>query len=144
MSKIKELFGVEIKEKFDIKSEDYGTMENCYFCSTGALHVPDTSDFKKLNLMGELLIGDAKIVNPILTDEEREYLKAVCNPKFRVEIIRTITKTENSEDTYYLYVDAVKEGVYLFTFDKNLFKGMEEDKEYTPEELGLQYVSLVW
>ena len=141
MSKIKELFGVEVEEKFDIESKFYGTTKNCYFGIFGRLKAPDTNDLRKSFLMGELITGGAIIIKhkkPILTEEEREYLRAVCNPKFHIGIIETITKIpDNILDTYFLKVNAELGGICLFEFGENLFKGMEVNKPYTPKDLGL-------
>ena len=79
---------------------------------------------------------------PILDKEEKEYLEAVIRP-FRIQIERIYKKHYYSDDSYdYLLFDArLHNNRYSFTlpyFEKiKKFKGMELDKAYTLEELGL-------
>jgi len=144
MSKIKELFGVEIGEEFKLKdklnnilfSERYCFDFSGHLCRTD-FNLPENESTSRIRPM-EILLGWYEIVKPILTDEEREYLRAVCNPKFHIGIIETITKIpDNILDTYFLKVNAELGGICLFEFGENLFKGMEVNEPYTPEELGL-------
>lgn len=74
----------------------------------------------------------------ILTDEEKEYLSAVIKP-FRNRI-DCITKYEyGGYDEQYIIIKSIKdEKYYLPEFASNtMYKGMELDKEYTLEELGI-------
>ena len=73
---------------------------------------------------------------PILTEEEREYLSAVIKP-FRNEVLN-IKKKSN----YLAWISIVmkdQEIIKLPFFEKSseMYKGMELGKEYTLEELGL-------
>ena len=140
MSKIKELFGVEIGEAFNIESKDYGTMENCFFGSIGMLHAPDTTDFIKLTLMGELLTGEAKIVKPILTDGEREYLMAVCNPNFMAGTIIGYFRHPNRDGKYFVEIitTCTNHDCRIYCTSDKSFEGMNEHEIYTPKELGLE------
>ena len=144
MSEIKEIFGVEIDEKFDIQSEFYGVVKDCFFDGTGALVVANASNLKTFILTVELL-GEAKIIEhkkSILTDEESEWLSVVVKPltKWTLEKL----SGENGEeciaigfDTCYLRFPYFKKGT--------LYKGIIADRKdengkrlpYTPEELGL-------
>ena len=71
----------------------------------------------------------------ILDDIEKEYLRAVIKPFIdRVKYIKKHTRHEKE------YIDIGMEGeTILFPyFNKNtMYKGMEQNKEYTLEELGL-------
>lgn len=74
----------------------------------------------------------------ILTEEEKDYLRAVIKP-FRNQII-SITKHEyNYQDEQYILIKSDKnKAYYLPDFASNtIYKGMGLDKEYTLEELGL-------
>jgi len=143
MSKIKELFGVEIGEKFDIKdktSSGVWNWQECYFNKKGQLQIPGLNHRVAQSVMCALLIGKAEIIKfkkPILTEEEREYLKAVFNPKFHTGTIETVTKWASIHHTFCLMVDTTDCEIYLFTLDKGLFEGMKLCKPYTLEELGL-------
>lgn len=76
---------------------------------------------------------------PILTDEEREYLSAVIKP-FRNDVSNIEKKGCNTEYlTILLNENSTSEDtVLLQRFKKGtMYKGMEAEKEYTLEELGL-------
>lgn len=75
---------------------------------------------------------------PILDDVEKEYLSDVIRP-FRKKV-ETISKFQNWNNTQqYIYI-ALKSQHYctLPSFPKGtMYKGMETQREYTLEELGL-------
>ena len=76
-------------------------------------------------------------VEPILTDKEREYLRAVVNP-FRNRVV-WIKKQDYYPDGQYIKIEIKKDVPVVFPlFEENkYYKNMEVDKEYTLEELGL-------
>lgn len=74
----------------------------------------------------------------ILTDEEKAYLSAVIKPwKNKIKFI------EKFEDTYdkeriLIWIIGDCRNIYLPQFEKGkMYKGMEANREYTLEELGL-------
>lgn len=73
---------------------------------------------------------------PILTDKEREYLKAVIKP-FNVT---SIEKCEWNDEVEYISIEVNGEWVIEFpTFKKGTrYKGMELNSYYTVEELDLE------
>ncbi len=77
---------------------------------------------------------------PILDDEEKEYLSAVIKP-FRkdVEYIMKLPKFEWIQEAIYIHIGRSWRGnIELPTFKKGaMYKGMKIDKRYTLEELGL-------
>lgn len=74
---------------------------------------------------------------PILDDVEKAYLSAVIKP-FR-DKVRFIMKYTFSEKNEFLAIDICKDtDIVLPNFIKGtMYKGMEADKAYTVEELGL-------
>ena len=79
---------------------------------------------------------------PILDDAEREYLKTILKP-FHEKVGYVVKHRDNSEDIYskeYLYI-AIGDGDFTFpSFDSGkMYAGMELDKEYTLDELGITY-----
>jgi hypothetical protein len=75
---------------------------------------------------------------PILDDVEKDYLSAVIKPwKNKIKFI------EKFEDTYdkeriLIWIIGDCRNIYLPQFEKGkMYKGMEVDKKYTLEELGL-------
>lgn len=73
----------------------------------------------------------------ILTEKEKTYLSAVINP-FR-ERVKYIQKCFDLGSEAYIYIYVKKCGSMIFpTFRKGtMYKGMEEGRKYTLEELGL-------
>ena len=71
----------------------------------------------------------------ILTKEEKEYLEAVIRP-FRKKIL--YIRKRSRDDEYIVFVLPNEDCGVLPYFTKNtMYKGMELEKEYTLEELGL-------
>ena len=145
MSKIKELFGVEIGEKFDIKdktssSDDYWV--GCYFDEKGQLQIPGLYHrVVEQSVMCALLIGKAEIIKhekAILDEEEKRYLGNLIKP-FRVRFITKLYAL--SYNTYYrIYIELENyDHIDLpnFPINSKMYKGMRPGKHYTPEELGL-------
>ena len=100
---------------------------------------PDNCKVCKQNAI-EWLLSEYK--EPVLNEVEREYLKAVIRP-FR-KIIVTVSKHRLNNDLEYIAirVKSLKEDEeenMCFTAFKigTVYKGMELDKEYSLEELGL-------
>lgn len=89
----------------------------------------------------KFLDQEIEIDEPILTDEEREYLSAVIKP-FRSRV-KTITKTylECFNEFEWLVLEMIEDrnDASNFPFFKKgtMYKGMEANKRYTLEELGL-------
>lgn len=77
---------------------------------------------------------------PILDDEEKEYLSSVIKP-FRkdVEYIVKLPKFEWIQEEIYIHIGRSWRGnIELPTFKKEtMYKGMKINKRYTLEELGL-------
>lgn len=75
----------------------------------------------------------------ILTRKEREYLRAVIRP-FRKQINSLVKYGYDCFDQQYIIIkyDKEKYVIRLPDFEKDtMYKGMELDKEYSLEELGL-------
>lgn len=96
---------------------------------------PDNcKDCKKAAM--EWLLEECK--EPILTDSEREYLSAVIKP-FRGKVSH-IVKIHSKVDTYEYICICVNgyEVMFFPKFEENtMYKGMEPNKCYTLQELGL-------
>ena len=75
----------------------------------------------------------------ILTEKEKAYLSAVIKP-FREKVKYIVKFKRYSDKKEYLYMTMKKDDDYctLPVFEKGtMYKGMEADKKYTLEELGL-------
>ena len=75
---------------------------------------------------------------PILDDVEREYLSAVIKP-FRNKVKHIVKRTSTQEEQYIRIVLCNLERMNFPNFNTNtgMYKGMEADKLYSLEELGL-------
>lgn len=72
----------------------------------------------------------------ILDYAEKKYLSEVIGP-FRKEVM-TIAKLETPSGKEYISISLKDDGMYLPSFKKGtMYKGVELEKRYTPEELGL-------
>lgn len=85
---------------------------------------------------------DMEHVEPVLTDEEREYIENVCRPfRYKVKCIsKTVVNHMDDSTDYYLVIRFFNEYFAMFfpSFDGSaMYKGMEDNKWYTPMELGL-------
>ena len=107
---------------------DYSNMKYCAKAIINHFSIPSTQTYKWTWERKE----------DILTDEEREYLKAVIAPvKDKVNFIQKIAYY--LPQLQYIYIDLDKNNIGLYQFEKNTqFKGMELGREYTLKELGLE------
>lgn len=140
MPEISKMLGVEIEEEFNIEggskdakfkfSKDYLIME-----------ITDVGWTRASFYLADLLNGKLKIVKlpkPILNEKEKEYLSYVFRP-FKDEIIH-IYKSPSVYEGYEEITVVMTDCRYLAfpAFEKNtMYKGMEIEKNYTLEELGL-------
>ena len=86
--------------------------------------------------------ANAEYKEPILNEVEREYLSAVCRP-YKVETICKKSTLKNDSQWLYIRIDNVILGGYEYIhlpyFKANtMYKGMELEKAYTPQELGIK------
>lgn len=142
MKEVAKLLGVELEEEFRIESYDSKyklTRDGLRFWS-----VP-LQDWVLSSIIGELLSGERKIIKlpkPILNDAEKEYLGNIIKP-FRNRIIwigkSVYIPGEYIEIHLRHYDDGCSSYSIILPYFKKgtMYKGMELDKEYTLEELGL-------
>lgn len=133
MKEVAKLLGVELNEKFNVK----GIYFNCNPCQFKSYGLVDHNDYLADNILRHLLTGACTIEKPILDKKEKEYLSSVIAPKQIYKNVKYIVKTSDGEDFFILI--KVNEEYVCFPFftNKNMYKGMEVDREYTLEELGL-------
>lgn len=139
METIAKMLGVELEEEFRI----YGCDGFCKITELGLeRYVKERSWFMDSIMLMDLIKGTAKIIKlpkPILTDKEKEYLSAVIKP-FRDSVVAII---KCKYDDYYEFIQIeVNQERYEYVNLPNfksgtMYKGMELDKEYTLNELGL-------
>ena len=148
MSRVKELFDVEIGEKFSI---DCGDCEyyNCSFVLNGEWAElirpfgPDKNRRDKqeeARLLEGLAYGKYKIIKakkPVLDDVEKKFIGNIIKPFD----IKDITKVKCTyQDKLFIIIRLTNgEEICLpfFSPDSEMYRGMKVGKPYTPEQLGL-------
>ena len=75
---------------------------------------------------------------PVLADVEKEYLSAVIKP-FRKKVVYIKKNKNSSNGMQYLAIEICDDDYMYFPYldDDEMYKGMEVNKEYSLEELGL-------
>ena len=143
MEIVAKLLGVELGEEFKIDGFNLNTYK--IEKDDGLIFWSNPSQkYLQSGLLGDLLTGKTKIIKlpkQILTDSEKRYLSNVIEP-FR-DRVNYIIKTENSLGEYIaihsrLYIGWRPDVTLLPEFEKGaMYKGMEINKRYNLEELGL-------
>ena len=142
MKEVAKLLGVELEEEFRIEG-----FSITYKLSEKGLmgRAVNLQQWYISTRVGELLTGEKKIIKlpkPILDDKEKEYLSALIKP-FRDKVISIANYYEESIDNNFIEIEVKNycnenQYVSLPYFKKGtMYKGMEEYKKYTLEELGL-------
>ena len=136
---VAQLFGLELEEEFAIKGSlhKYKFTEDGLMCflNWGIEWIPDDPN--------KLIAGKCTIIKhkSVLTDMEKEYLSNIIKP-FRDSVV-TIAKCNCYGDcAYFIQIKVIQnkcpEYINLPYFEKGrMYKGMEANKDYILEELGL-------
>lgn len=131
MKDVAELLGVEMGAPFKIK------------CSTYNLHkitedgLIDCDNFECTRKLSLLLKGELEIEQPILDKSEKRYLENVLRPfKDRVAYV---DKEDYGTKKEFIHIEIINDIELDFpNFEKGtMYKGMDSNKHYTLEELGL-------
>ena len=152
MKEVAKIFGVDLEEEFKIKYNDKSTY---VFKEDGLFEKINDGVYSQCDI-DNLLTGESELVKipkPTLNEKEREYLCNVIKP-FR-DRISWIKKCEYDRGDFiygeYIvmglkffdsgtdgYICADEEQIALPSFAKGtMYKGMELNKKYTLDELGL-------
>ena len=137
MKEVAKALGVELEEEFMLKD-----CKLAYKLSTdGLVYWSNALQIWEHSCATEdLLTGDIEIIKlhkPILDNIEKNYLSNIIKP-FR-DRIDYITKVNLSNGKEYIFIkmkNYEKISLPFFTAG-TMYKGMQSDKEYTPDELGL-------
>lgn len=145
MAEVAKLLGLKLGEEFAIKG-----VNSSYRFKLTAIGLMsswrNTSKWNRSGLLEDFIIGHyqiAKEVNSVLDEAEKRYLSNIIKP-FRDKVISIANYYEESIDNNFIEIE-VKQNycnenqyVSLPYFKKGtMYKGMEEYKKYTLEELGL-------
>ena len=141
MNEVVQLLGLELEEEFRIESYD----SKYKLTRDGVMQYPTWLErWIPASLPWAVFTGKLEIIKlpkQILNEKEKEYLSNVIKP-FR-DRVNYIIKTENSLGEYItihsrLYTGWRSDVTLLPEFEKGaMYKGMEINKRYNLEELGL-------
>lgn len=140
LNEVVKLLGVELEEEFKIEGLSFKYKideDGLIFWSE------DLQEWISSNLLEDLLAGKAKIKLPeqILTDAEKRYLSNVIEP-FRDRVMYVIKSNGSTGEFINInlnhYNGWFSDLITLPVFKKGtMYKGMEINKRYNLEELGL-------
>ena len=143
MKEVAKLLGLKLDEEFMIK----GGNSSYRFKLTMAGLMSSWKNSSKWNssgLLEEFITGHYQIskekINSVLDTAEKRYLTNIIKP-FRIKVY-SIAKYDDGDDNYYIQI-AIKQNVYFEYIDYHIskkgtmYKGMEINRRYTLEELGL-------
>ena len=139
MEQVAEMLGVKLEEEFYLKGSKYKhklTKDGLFYC------LEDGKSWLFANwTFYEVLAGELEIIKkPILDEIEISYLSEVIKP-FRKQVI-SIGKLDSGEYECivikYRNINGYTNTMCFPYFEKGtIYKGMETEKRYTLEELGL-------
>lgn len=136
------------KEKYDIRYLTFNVSQNQNGIVKAIDIYHDAKRIEKIKFLGGTCITQAmnaignwleeEYVPDILTDKEKAYLSAVIKPwKNKIKFIEKFEDTCDKERIL-IWIIGDCRNIYLPQFEKGkMYKGMEADREYTLEELGL-------
>ena len=138
MAEVAKLLELELREEFKIK----GLPARYRITSIGLQYNSETEGvwYTSNKLLPVLLQGEISIIKveqPILDDIEKNYLSNIIKPF--IDRIDYITKVNLSNGKEYIFIkmkNYEKISLPFFTAG-TMYKGMQSDKEYTLDELGL-------
>lgn len=146
MKEVAKLLGVEMGVPFNIKHKNGEKLNYCPYTFKNN-HLYDRDNDRADWSLICLLDGTYEIEKTILDDVEKRYLEGVLKPfKDRVEYIKKCDKyikdIGNKEHLAIVISSNISYSCYecipMPFFDKGtMYRGMEVDKKYTLEELGL-------
>lgn len=131
MKEVAELLGVEIGKPFNIKGRNFNpyTLTNDGLC--------DITGYYNEYILLCLLKGEYEIEQSILTEKEKRYLEGVLSP-FKDRVVYVCKHFCNPKEEFIGFGIRNVEWTPFPSFKKDtMYKGMELDRRYTLEELGL-------
>lgn len=129
MKEVAKLLGVEMGVPFKIKgfAPNYTIKKYDGLC--------DENSYRCNEMLRKLLNGEYEIEQPILTQKEKTYLEGVLRP-FKDSVLN-IEKNQNGYGQW-ICIEFKEDNFGLPYFEKDtMYKGMELNRQYTLEELGL-------
>ena len=125
----------EIECWYDSESANQCSKSYCLSKAIKEVYIDRCKD-KSITML-EWLCEEYK--EPILDEGEKKYLRAVINPfRNRTEVIAKLLDCGEKREYIAVGCNTIQDSFALPRFEKGtMYKGMELNKEYTLEELGL-------
>lgn len=140
MEQVAQMLGVELGEEFYLSGFSYKykiTKDGMFFYHEGSHEWYITR-----RDLSDILTGEYKIIKkPILDEAEKEYLSNIIKPF--CDIVECIAKHEHNDEYEYINIIYIDHAFGRFSIEfpcfkkGTMYKGMEIEKDYTLEELGL-------
>ena len=140
MEQVAQMLGVELEEEFKVTGNNGDSL---LIIKEDGIYRLFKSKWVKTNyFLDSLLTGKIEIIKkPILDDNEKEYLCNVIKPlEIQVKEIRKVNYDDEWEQLIIEYENKIGESYMIIMpiFDKGtMYRGMDTNISYTPEELGL-------
>lgn len=136
MKEIAHMLGLEIGEEFKIEGPNNYKYR---FDDNLMTLMPDGRWCTAPKVLNKILEGKYKVIKPILTEDEREYLSYVIKPfRDEIEYIHKFTCPNSKKEYLMGFIKDIGYHLELPPFIKGtMYCGIELGKEYTLEELGL-------
>lgn len=139
MKQVAQMLGVELGEEF--KVECYNGKYKIIDTGIYFFDEEDNLWYSAWSMASVLLRGNFQIIKlpkPILDEKEKEYLSYIIRP-FRSEIISIYKQRSDSHRNEWININFKNDIEMVFPSFRSgtMYKGMELDKKYTLEELGL-------
>ena len=137
MEQVAQMLGVELEEEFYLLGFNYKhkiTKNGTFF-----YHNENHKWYRTRSDLSDILTGEFKIIkNPILDDVEKEYLSGVIKP-FRDKVSYICKKKGDCTKMEWIQIGIETDMNLDFpSFEiGTMYKGMEHNREYTLEDLGL-------
>ena len=139
MEEIIKILGVKFNEEFYLTKHGDTRF---VIVPGGMFSQGENNEWEESSLLYAILLGEyeiKKIPQPILTEEEREYLSYVIKPfRDEIEYIHKFTCPNSTKEYLLGFIKDIGYHLELPPFIKGtMYCGIELGKEYTLEELGL-------
>ena len=138
MSEVAKLLGVELGEEFGLKNSNFR-----YKLTKYGLHKKyfTEKEWGYSNMLNDLLLGSVemvKAVKPILDNIEKNYLSNIIKPfRDRIDYIAKVNLSNNRGEYILIKMKNYELISLPFFTAGTMYKGMENDKDYTLKDLGL-------
>lgn len=141
MKEVAKLLGVEMGVPFNIKDKNGVELMYSPFTFKDDGLYDKYNDNRCCHLLNCLLNGACEIEQPILTKKEKTYLEGVLRP-FKDRVVFVVKRKSIDKELIKVKINSIVSDCFStldfpFFKENTMYKGMELNKKYTLEELGV-------